>query len=170
MGILYTTTTPILLAVQANLVALGVLPSSQILVVGTDDEPKIVADKIIQLWPQDLVDNKALTHGAGRNGTHIEEPFWCQICTNLQTDEVDRNLQGFTDPKLGNYALRTKVLDAMHLFWPTDAAGNALTVCPIHLGNGRKGVKPRTPRGGGWTTSNIVFEITYRQAFNLARQ
>ena len=57
----------------------------------------------------------------------LTEPLMVMIYTRLDLDEADRAFQAFTHP-LGHYPLRTKVLNALHLFWPTDENGNALTM------------------------------------------
>lgn len=168
--IIYSLTTPILQAVRTRLIAREVLSADCIYVVGDENAPKFQATSIIQIWPQDMVDDKPLTRGAGRNAMHTGEPFWVQILTSLLVDEVDRATQSFMDSKLGHYALRNKVNDNLHLFWPTDIRGNALTVEPIHFGSGRKARKPPAPKSGRWTISNILFEIKYRHALNLNDQ
>jgi hypothetical protein len=169
-AIAYTTTTPILQAVKAWLVAWPILNKDVIYVVGDEEAPKMQATQIIQIWPQDMVDDKPVTHGAGRNAMHTTEPFWIQECVALATDTVDRAENAFMDARNGLYALRSMVIDAMQLFWPTDDAGNGLTVQPIHFGRGARGRKLPAPRSGHWITANHVFEIKYRHQLNLAFQ
>lgn len=160
----------ILDAVAAKLVEDEVAGVDCVYVVA-DDNPNVAqATRAVRIWPQDFVDDKPVTLGAGRNAMHMTEPFWVQCLVSLQTDEYDRANKALTDPLLGLNALRNACVNSLHHFWPTDADGNAIAIRPIRLLNGRRGRKPPAPRNGLWTECSVVFEVAYRLTLDLTRQ
>lgn len=156
----------IILAVQARLIASLGWPAERVLVMdpalfdALDLTPQ--ADAFLLLWPDTETPDRPIFVGAGRLDTRATERILVEVRTRTALDEPQSRLVWLTDSVqgLGHIACaRHPVLDALIGWLPSDAAGDALTTCPLAPANGQRPTGDR--KRPEWGRSTLYFDVQY---------
>lgn len=143
-------------AIQTRLLALNILPSRRVVIAARVYEwnaPKW--DHLIAVRPVDLEVYQDWAESKGRHCTMVNREFSVDLYTRMSLDDVLKDEDWTND----HFAYQDAIIDALHVWLPTENGGNAITVCPLHLTSVLHADKPDTVPGLG--ISQIKFRCDY---------
>jgi hypothetical protein len=153
----------ILAAVKAQLIAATGIPSHRILILARDDAPvpkfNGPPDILLKLGPTRPDPN--FGDNMGRVCALVRRPLAVIVRVRDDRDQQDRDDILTTDSDTGLNPLETRVISALHIFWPSDATGNALTQCPLHWVEGG-GLTRENQKVSGWGQAVLFFQLLYQ--------
>lgn len=182
MGIARTTPDVLLLNIRGQLAAnMGwkpgppQLPSALIwplerLYIATLEVPamNVQGDQYLTIRMMGLEPVESAIHGAGRLDFRTKMPVTITISSRLNLDDIAQQVAWLTDASLGNIRFETAIINALSLYWPTDANGNGLCYEPLIL---RRGNVPEIDKQmTGWGQSALTFSIDYVQDMDQSVQ
>jgi len=160
LSVLSSPVASILLWAKSQVQSILGLNKGQVQLTLLENPPHFGGDKEIFLRPLDLVPGET-TDGAGRLAVTVVRPLLVTIRSRGWTDLADVAADNWlTNPALGHLQTEEAVLSALTDILPTDAAGNALTVEPLHLNPSM--LPEKSPNDGvDWGQSRLAFEMRY---------
>jgi hypothetical protein len=155
---------PLLTAVKNQLSLKTGLGLNLIHAVARNQTPRFQGDQDILLRLLRPVPEEGFVSGSGRLATVVQRPLLVTLRSRSQTDPSDADDLWLTDPALGLLALEDRVLDALHLWWPTSPQGILLTTEPMRLAPSEPEQKPGEGAPAGdmqWGETHLLFEMKY---------
>ncbi len=122
-------------------------------------------DNYALLWPQDEENVEDTDQGGGRADTRSKAAMFVVAVSRIgELDEAVSNRQTFLNTNSGHYLLRDAVRNALHGFYPVDAAMN------LDGTQGMKWIRTRSPepdpKARGWVSSIVELRIVYHPKFD----
>ena len=156
-----TSARTLLSAIQAQLASATGVTANRVLIVQRPDTPHFQGDKdiLVRLGPPAPEDG--FTVGAGRHCCLLTRQLQVTPRTRWATDESDRDDLSLLDEVNGHLALEEAVVDALHVWVPTDAQENWLTAQPLHWLPSAPPVR-ETPLSRSWVHTDLVFAVRYQ--------
>ncbi len=161
----------IILACKQQLITVAGIPEECILIVARGKVPHFQADQDVVLRAKGFQVRKEVTDQAGLWDIRIRRKIEARCRTRLALDDASRDEIRLTDLTLGHTAFEELVATTLMgnpngtPFFPTDAAGNALTAHPLLLDDG-DGPDPDPEQGkeADWIETKLHFWIEYSLA------
>lgn len=143
-------------AIQSRLLGQNILPSRRIVIAARLYEynaPKW--DHFIGVRPVDLEVYQDWAESKGRHCTLVNREFSIDLYTRLSLDDI------LKDEEWANvhFNYQDAIINSLHIWLPTEAGGNAITACPLHLTSVQHFDKPDAVPGLG--VSSIKFRCDY---------
>lgn len=166
--ILNTGFSPILQAIQAQLIAVTGLPRERVNSSAWDATPEFQGDQDLILHVGNPSPVGADQDSKGRLATRMVRPVEARPRTRLALDVGGYADLWLTDPAKGHLQLEEAVFNALEQFFPADGQGNWLVTEGLRLVPSVRPVipeaPPQTPRE--WGDSRLTFEVSYLIALN----
>lgn len=151
-----STSRAIALAIKNRLLGQNILPSRRVVIAARLydwNAPKW--QHFIAVRPIDLTVYQDWAESKGRHCTLVNRDFSVDIYTQLTLDDVNKDEDWTND----HFLYQDKVINALHIWLPTDGGGNSLTACPLHLSTVIHADKPTAVPGVG--ISQVHFNVDY---------
>lgn len=105
---------------------------------------------------------------AGRVCTMLDRLIHVICRSRLALDQADRDDTWLLNSSRGHFVIEEQVLDALHIFWPTDSSDNDLTTQPIRVNTSSQADKEASAglRNRHWGYSAISYDVQYLPPLN----
>jgi hypothetical protein len=150
----------ILPAIQAQLASVTGLTTNRVLLVQRETTPRFQGDQdvLVRAGPPQPEDGFEL--GSGRHAAIVTRLVQVTARTRWAVDESDRDDYALVDEDYGHLALEEAVVNALHIWVPTDRNGNWLSVEPMHWRPHEAPVHDE-PLPASWLSTSLLFDVRY---------
>lgn len=161
----------IITACRDRLVNESVLPQDRIMMVARTGQgvPKFQAESILLLHPRGFrsQEYQQIIAAAGEYDSQQQRVLEVYLRLRKALDEPDRDDHWLTDETDGYFDLEDAVVNALHMFWPHTADGNAMLAYPMRYFDS---IAPEKFVGDpGWGECIATFVMTYQPLMSVPK-
>ncbi len=160
----------ILLAIQAQIIAVTGWDQSRVVIDTETEEPEgqWQAEQLVFIRLGSQTPQRDF-EGMGRIWAAMDVRLNCILWTRTALDEPPGYAIGITDPILGHQAAALAIKNSLDAFQPLDSAGNWMVQEPMRPGAIGATVR-RTKEDWNWAKTSIGFDLIYAPATDQSYQ